>query len=211
MKNLEYEIAKLNANLATLPLEIKEIFGRSIQDLQSGDLTEKSLQIGDKFPDFSLVNSKREEIELGKLLKKGKVIVAFFRGSWCPYCNLELRALQQNLTHFTAVEATLLAISPQVPKFSEALLTDNNLDFELLFDEDNTLAISVGISFELQDYAISSYDRLGINLSAYNGNDSNRLPVPAVFVIDPDYTITYRFMDVNYMNRLNIEELIAQL
>jgi peroxiredoxin len=211
MENLQHEIAKLNSNLANLPLEIKEIFGRSIQDLQSGDLTEKSLQMGDKFPDFNLVNSQHNEIELGKLLKKGKVIVAFFRGSWCPYCNLELRALQQHLTHFTTAEATLLAISPQLPKFSEALVTDHNLDFELLFDEGNALAMRVGISFELQDYAISSYDHLGINLSGYNGNESNRLPVPAIFVIDPDYTIVYRFMDVNYMNRLSIKEVIAQL
>jgi len=93
MKNLEHKIAKLNANLANLRLEIKEIFGRSIQDFQSGDLTEKSLQIGDKVPNFSLMNSLHSKIELGKLLENGTVSVAFFRGNWCPYCNLELRLI----------------------------------------------------------------------------------------------------------------------
>ncbi|WP_343557022.1 redoxin domain-containing protein [Sphingobacterium sp.] len=164
MRNLEYEIAKLNANLANLPLEIKEIFGRSIQDLQSEDLTEKSLQVGDKFPDISLVNSQHKEIELEKLLKKGKVIVTFFSGSWCPYYDLELRALQEKLSYFKENGVSLLAISPQMPRYNDQLRGD--------------LAL---------------------------------LPVPAVFVIERDYTISYRFMDDNYMNRLNVVELIAQL
>lgn len=211
MKNLENEIAKLNADLANLPSEVKETFRRSIGELSAMDLIERSIQVGDKFPDFGLLNTENKRIELSELLSKGKVIVAFFRGSWCPYCNLELRALQENLPYFKEYGVSLLAISPQMPQYNDQFRGDLALDFELLFDEDNLLANNCGISFELQDYAISSYDHLGINLSGYNGNENNRLPVPAVFVIERDYTISYRFMDVNYMNRLNVEELIAQL
>ncbi|WP_312336031.1 peroxiredoxin-like family protein [Sphingobacterium sp.] len=211
MKSLEHEIAKLNADLANLPSEVKETFRRSIEDLSAMNLIEKSIQVGDKFPDFSLLNKENKYIELGELLIKGKVIVAFFRGSWCPYCNLELRALQEKLPYFKEYGVSLLAISPQMPRYNNQISGELALDFELLFDEDNLLANNCGISFELQDYAISSYDQLGINLSGYNGNENNRLPVPAVFVIEGDYTISYRFMDVNYMNRLNVEELIAQL
>ncbi|MDR0265773.1 MAG: AhpC/TSA family protein [Sphingobacterium sp.] len=211
MKSLEHEIAKLNADLANLPSEVKETFRRSIEDLSAMNLIEKSIQVGDKFPDFSLLNKESKYIELGELLIKGKVIVAFFRGSWCPYCNLELRALQEKLPYFKEYGVSLLAISPQMPRYNNQISGELALDFELLFDEDNLLANNCGISFELQDYAISSYDQLGINLSGYNGNENNRLPVPAVFVIEGDYTISYRFMDVNYMNRLNVEELIAQL
>jgi Peroxiredoxin len=207
MKSLEHEIAKLNADLANLPSEVKEIFRRSIEDLSAMDLIEKSIQVGDKFPDFSLLNTENRRIELGELLIKGKVIVAFFRGSWCPFCNLELRALQENLPYFKEYGVSLIAISPQMPQYNDQLSSDLALDFELLFDEDNLLANNCGISFELQDYANSTYNKLGIRLKEYNGNDNNGLPVPAVFVIDKDGRVSYRFLDVNYTNRLCIDEL----
>lgn len=104
-----------------------------------------------------------------------------------------------------------MAISPQTHDYSEELKGNHNLDFELLTDKNNTLAKQIGISFELQDYIIPVYGSLGIELSEYNENDNNELPVPAVFVIDTNGSITYKFVDANYMNRINIKELIEQL
>jgi peroxiredoxin len=148
---------------------------------------------------------------LRELLKNGKVIVAFFRGSWCPYCNLELKALQGNLRQITDRNATLVAISPQTTDYSEELRNNHHLDFELLTDKDNALAKQLGISFGLQDFVIPTYGSLGIDLSEYNANDNNELPIPAVFVIDTDGNIIYRFVDTNYMNRIDIQELIEQV
>nr|WP_293936338.1 redoxin domain-containing protein [Sphingobacterium sp. UBA5996] len=104
---------------------------------------------------------------------------------------------------------SLLAISPQMPRYNDQLRGDLALDFEWLFDEDNMLANNCGISFELQDYANSTYNKLGIRLSEYNGNDNNGLPAPAVFVIDKDCRVSYRFLDVTYTNRISIDELLA--
>lgn len=212
MKDLENQIEELNENLAKqLPREVLEVFGKSIQDLKTKNIEENSIATGETFPDFSLPNTNNEIVKLKELLQNGKVIVAFFRGSWCPYCNLELKALQDSLKQITDRKATLVAISPQTPDYNEELKGNHILDFELLTDKDNALAKQLGISFGLQDYVVPTYGSLGIELSEYNENDNNELPVPAVFVIDTNGSITYKFVDTNYMNRINIKELIEQL
>lgn len=212
MKNLKLQIEELNENLAQqLPTEVLEVFSKSIQDLKAKNIEEKSISIGNLFPDFSLPNTNDETVQLKELLKNGKVIVAFFRGSWCPYCNLELNALQDNLKQIADREAALVVISPQTSDYNEELKGNHNLDFELLTDKNNALAKQLGISFGLQEYVVPTYNSLGIDLSEYNENENNELPVPAVFVIDINGSITYKFVDSNYMNRINIQELIAQL
>jgi cytochrome oxidase Cu insertion factor (SCO1/SenC/PrrC family) len=108
MKNLNQQIEELNENLAVqLSTEILEVLGQSIQDLKSKNIEENCIGIGNLFPDFNLPNSNNEIVRLKELLQKGKVIVAFFRGSWCPYCNLELKALQDSLKQITDKKATL--------------------------------------------------------------------------------------------------------
>lgn len=212
MKGLETQIEELNENLAKqLPTEVLEVFGKSIQDLKTKNIEENSIATGDRFPDFSLPNTNIEIVKLQELLQNGKVIVAFFRGSWCPYCNLELKALQDSLKQITDRKATLVAISPQTADYSEELKDNHILNFELLTDKNNTLAKQIGISFQLQDYVIPVYSSLGIELSEYNENDNNELPAPSVFVIDTNGGITYKFVDTNYMNRINIKKLIEQL
>lgn len=179
--------------------------------MKTKNIEENSIATGDTFPDFSLPNTNNEIVKLQELLQSGKVIVAFFRGSWCPYCNLELKVLQDSLKQITERKATLVAISPQTADYSEELKSNHILDFELLTDKNNDLAKQLGISFQLQDYVIPTYGSLGIELSEYNENDNHELPVPAVFVIDTNGSITYKFVDTNYMNRINIKELIEQL
>ncbi|SFN88934.1 Peroxiredoxin [Paenimyroides ummariense] len=212
MKNLSQQIEELNENLALqLPPEVLQVFRQSIQDLKTENIEEKCINTGDLFPDFSLPNSNNETIQLKELLKNGKVIVAFFRGNWCPYCNLELKALQHKLKDIADNKVTLVAISPQKIDYNEELKDNLDLGFELLTDRDNNLAKQLGISFKLQDYVIPVYESLGIELAEYNGNNDSELPVPAVFVIDINDKITYKFTDSNYMNRINIQELIEQL
>lgn len=212
MKNLTSQIEELNENLAKqLPLEVLEIFGKSIQELKTLMIEENSISIDEIFPDFSLYNTNNRLVELKELLQYGNVVVAFFRGNWCPYCNLELKALQDNLKQIIDRKVTLVAVSPQATHYSKELKNTHRLDFELLMDKDNILAKQLGISFKLQDYVVPIYDNLEIQLSEYNSNDNNELPIPAVFVINQDGRITYKYTDVNYMNRINIQELIDQL
>ncbi|QBQ41045.1 AhpC/TSA family protein [Sphingobacterium psychroaquaticum] len=212
MKKIAQQIEELNENLAQqLPREILEVFAKSIADLKTLSIEDHAIKTGDKFPDFSLPNTNDKNVSLKELLKRGKVIIAFFRGSWCPYCNIELKTLQDNLKQITDRNATLVAISPQTSYYNEELKNNHHLDFELVTDKNNALAKQLGISFELQDFVIPAYRNLGIDLSEYNKNNTNELPTPAIFVLDPNGTITYRFVDTNYMNRIDMQQLIEQL
>ena len=212
MNDLANQIEILNAELSKqVPQEILTVFQKSIEDLQSQNIEKNSLKVGDKIPDFCLPNANYEIICSENILKKGKMIVAFYRGSWCPYCNLELQELQKNLAKIIAKETALVAISPQSPDNSLTLSEKHNLQFEVLTDANNIFAKQLGITFKLQDFVLSSYKSIGINLKDFNKDEENTLPVPAVFLVNEKREILYNFFDVNYTNRINIEELLNLL
>lgn len=213
MTNLRKQIENLNNNMAEqVPQPVLDIFARSITELKQDNIESRSAKVGDAIPSFSLQNAKGETVDLDELLSKyDKIVLAFFRGVWCPYCNLELRALQQDLAKIEAKNVKLVAISPQMEAFNEAVSTDNALTFDVLTDANNAYAKQLGINFELQDFAVPVYKQMGIDLQIFNSNDENSLPMPAVFVVDKQKTITYSFVDANYMNRIDIDELIAAL
>ena len=212
MSELAKQIEQFNNELATqVPQEVLEAFGKSIKDLKTKNIEEKSIKLGVIMPDFSLPNAKNEIIHSKEILKSGKMIIAFYRGSWCPYCNLELKALQENLSKINDKKVSLVAISPQSPDNSLSIIEKHNLTFEVLTDKDNTFAKQLGIIFELQDFVLPFYNALGINLSSFNKNDDNSLPIPAVFVVNENGIIIYKFADANYMNRIDIDELLNTL
>lgn len=212
MSELAKQIEQFNNELATqVPQEVLEAFGKSIKDLKTKNIEEKSIKLGVIMPDFSLPNAKNEIIHSKEILKSGKMIIAFYRGSWCPYCNLELKALQENLSKINDKKVSLVAISPQSPDNSLTVIEKHNLTFEVLTDKDNTFAKQLGIIFELQDFVLPFYNALGINLSSFNKNDDNSLPIPAVFVVNENGIIIYKFADANYMNRIDIDELLNTL
>ncbi|MBF7091285.1 AhpC/TSA family protein [Flavobacterium sp. ALJ2] len=212
MNSLAKQIKNLNNQLSQqVPQEVLEVFEKSINDLKMQNIDKKSIKIGDIVTPFSLLNTKNQLIHSKDILKKGKTILAFYRGSWCPYCNLELRELQNNITKITDKKATLLAISPQSSDHSMALTEKHELTFEVLTDKNNKLAKQLGISFKLQEFALPIYQAIGINLEEFNQNDENTLPIPAVFVIDTDGSVIYKFIDTDYRNRLDIDELIQSL
>lgn len=212
MSELAKQIEQFNNELATqVPQEVLEAFGKSIKDLKTKNIEEKSIKLGAIMPDFSLPNAKNEIIHSKEILKSGKMIIAFYRGSWCPYCNLELKALQENLSKINDKKVSLVAISPQSPDNSLSIIEKHNLTFEVLTDKDNTFAKQLGIIFELQDFVLPFYNALGINLSSFNKNDDTSLPIPAVFVVNENGIIIYKFADANYMNRIDIDELLNTL
>ncbi|MBW3519156.1 peroxiredoxin-like family protein [Flavobacterium sp. NKUCC04_CG] len=213
MSNLAKQIEILNKELSKqLPDEINELFAQSIKDLKDQKIEEKAMTVGMSLPPFSLMNSESQKIDSQQLLGQyDKVVLFFFRGSWCPYCNLELRAIQELLVNNQLDRVGILAISPQLTTYSKQLIAENNLAFELLFDQNNELAKKLGIAFTLQDYAQVAYSGLGIDLSSFNGNNSNELPIPAVFVVDKNAIITYSFVDSNYTSRIDIDLLLKQL
>lgn len=212
MNELAKQIEQFNNELATqVPQEVLEAFGKSIEDLQKKKIEEKSIKLGEIMPEFLLPNVKNEIINSNEILKNGKMIIAFYRGSWCPYCNLELKMLQDHLPKIKDKKAMLVAISPQSPDNSLTVVEKHNLTFEVLTDKDNLFAKQLGISFELQDFVLPYYQALEIDLMHFNKNNDNSLPVPAVFVIDQNGKIIYKFVDANYMNRIDIDELLQTL
>ena len=212
MTDLATQIQQFNIKLAAqVPQEVLEAFGKSIEDLKTKNIEEKSIKIGETIPNFSLKNAKNEVVNSSDILKNGKMIIAFYRGSWCPYCNLELKALQEKISEFKEKNATLVAISPQSPDNSLTVIEKHHLTFEVLTDKDNVFAKQLGIVFELQDFVLPYYHALGIDLSSFNENTNNSLPIPAVFVVNESSKIIYKFADANYMNRIDIDELLKTL
>ena len=212
MTDLATQIQQFNIELAAqVPQEVLEAFGKSIEDLKTKNIEEKSIKIGETITNFSLKNAKNEVVNSSDILKNGKMIIAFYRGSWCPYCNLELKTLQEKISEFKEKNATLVAISPQSPDNSLTVIEKHHLTFEVLTDKDNVFAKQLGIVFELQDFVLPYYHALGIDLSSFNENADNSLPIPAVFVVNESSKIIYKFADANYMNRIDIDELLKTL
>ncbi|AZB23335.1 peroxiredoxin-like family protein [Chryseobacterium bernardetii] len=212
MNTLAKQIEHLNQELSSqLPQDILDAFGKSIEDLKTGKFEENSIQIGGQIPEFSLPNALGKIVSSEEILKNEKIVLAFYRGGWCPYCNLELKFLQDSLIRIKNKGAALIAVSPQSPDHSLSMIEKNNLEFEVLTDIDNNFAKKLGIVFQLQDFVLPYYKGLGIFLSDFNKNNDNTLPIPAVFVVDKNRVVTYRFLDVNYMNRVDVEKLIEAL
>lgn len=213
MSNLAKQIDNLNSKMAKeLPKEILEVFAQGITDFKATNLEAQAIQVGMPLPPFSLKNSLNQTVNSDDLRRQyDKVILFFFRGSWCPYCNLELRAIQDELISKQRRDIHILAISPQLPEHSKQLVEQYTLEFDLLADFDNRYAKKLGICLPIPEYSLSTYKNLGISLSDYNGTPHAEVPIPAVLVINKHGVITYSFIDSNYMNRIDIDLLLKQL
>lgn len=179
--------------------------------LAESGIAEKSLKVGDRAPDFNLPNATGEEVRLKELLDKGPVVLNFYRGGWCPYCNLELNAYQRLLPDINELGASFVAISPQTPDNSLSTAEKYELKFQVLSDVGNKLADQFGLVFKLPTELQELYNKFGIILPKYNGDESWELPMPGTYVIDKDGTVSYAFADADYTKRAEPDEIIAKL
>ena len=171
-----------------------------------------AIAIGQQAPNFELPNPNGEMISLEHLLSNGPVIVTFYRGSWCPYCNLQLRALQARLKEIHALGATLVAISPQVPDGSLTEDEISKMDFTVLSDQDANIASQYGVAWEVPAFLIEHMrtDR-NLDLETINNGNGSVLPIPATFVLDRNGIITWRYVDVDYRTRSEPDDIIEAL
>ncbi|MBU2928563.1 peroxiredoxin-like family protein [Winogradskyella psychrotolerans] len=171
-----------------------------------------ALKIGDKAIDFELPNPKGQLISLSGLLKKGPVVVTFYRGSWCPYCNLQLRALQAKLSDIEDLGTTLVAISPEVPDDSLTENEINTMAFTVLSDQDAKIASQYGVAWEVPEFLMEHMrvDR-GLDLKKINNGNANVLPIPATFIVDTDGIIKWNYVNVDYRTRSEPDEIIDAL
>jgi peroxiredoxin len=153
----------------------------------------------------------RRTISLGDLRRVGPVVVTFYRGQWCPYCDLQLRAYQEALPRIRALGATLVAISPQTPDESLSTAEKRRLEFHVLSDAGNHVARAWGLVWKVGASLDSLHKAFGIDLAASNGDGSNELPVPATFIVDPSGRIAFAHYDANWRVRLEPAALLAAL
>lgn len=194
-----------------LPQEVRDTMSTATANLAASGILDSAIHLGDTAPDFVLPNATGAEVRLSELLAKGPVVLSFYRGQWCPYCNLELRALQQALPEIVAAGATLVAVSPQTPDNSLSTVEKHELTFEVLSDVNNEVGRRYGLVFRLPEQLHSIYTSFGIDLPAHNGNKTFELPIAATYVIDSDGTVAHAFVDADYTKRLDPVDILATL
>jgi len=169
------------------------------------------LKIGDTMPRFTIADPTGGQHDLAKLLEQGPVVLTFYRGSWCPYCATELGNLQERLDQINQTGATVLAISPEKPRNTEAMARQKDYGFHFGTDRDNTLAKRLALAFTLDSETIEKYKQYGINLPESNDIDTWELPIPATYVIDTNGTIKYAFVDEDYSKRADYDQVVMTL
>ena len=166
---------------------------------------------GQVFPLFSLPDANGSIVSASELLKRGPLVVAFYRGGWCPFCNLELNALQLALPEINARGGSLVAISPQTPERSAETARLSRLSFHLLIDRGNLFARELGLVYRLPAVMQTDYQKKGLLLPAINGDDSWELPIPATYLVGQDGVIVDAFLDADFYHRKDPQELVEEL
>tara|TARA_R110001583_G_scaffold11613_9_gene52265 strand:+ start:58088 stop:58741 length:654 start_codon:yes stop_codon:yes gene_type:complete len=171
-----------------------------------------AIKLGAQAPRFELPNQQGKSVSLDDLLTKGPVVVTFYRGSWCPYCNLQLRALQEKLGEIHGLGAELIAISPQVPDGSLSKDEISAMDFIVLSDQNAKVAAKFGVAWVVPEFMLEHMrvDRK-LDLEAINNGNGSIMPIPATFVLNSAGEVTWRFVDVDYRTRSEPADIIDAL
>jgi peroxiredoxin len=191
--------------------EVLETMHRATAELIDTAQARRARKAGDTAPEFTLLDPDGKPVSSRELLAKGPLVISFYRGVWCPYCNLELQALQAALPSITARGASLVAISPQTAPNSRRSQRENKLDFPILSDVKSQVANAFGIRFALPDYLVELYKGFGNNLPAVNDDPAWVLPMPARYVIGTDGIIAYSEVNPDYTQRPDPSELLPVL
>lgn len=206
-----FQAERAKAGGPALSAKDREIMGRAARDLVAA-MPDPGLKVGENAPDFSLPNAFGKQVQLSDLLAEGPVVLTFYRGAWCPYCNLQLHGLQQTLPHIEQQGARLVAVTPQQPDKSREQVEKDGYPFEILSDLDDLAMKAYGLYYEVPGDLSEVYmDRLSVDLAEYNGEGRHVLPVPATFVIDREGVIRAAFADVDYRKRVEPADIVQAL
>jgi len=193
------------------PPEIHPVMERATAELIASGQASRAIKAGDLAPPFSLTDQNGTVVSSAELRDKGPLVVTFYRGVWCPYCNLDLQAMNEALPTLQSYGASLVAISPQTAANSRKSVRTNQLNFPVLSDPHNDTAAAFGLRFTLPDYLIDLYKSLKNDLPAFNGDPGWTLPMPARYVIGQDGIVLYSEVNPDYTHRPDPEELLPAL
>jgi peroxiredoxin len=195
-----------------VPADRQAIIERHIDALRNGAIARMMLKVGDRAPPIVLRNAKGKSVDIRALLKRGPVIVTFYRGGWCPYCNLALKAFAEILPEIQAAGASLVAISPEKPDETLSTAEKNALAFEVLSDVGQQVGRAFGLVYEFTGELRSAYQGFGLDIPARNGTPGEwALPVSATYVIDRAGTIIYAYTQVDYRHRADPRDVLKVL
>ena len=192
------------------PAERLKVYEEGVELVKKSGVVEKALKVGDKAPDFELPDASGNKVRLSNLLKQGPVVVTWYRGGWCPYCNIALRGFQKVLPEIKAEGASLVALSPETPENTGKTSEKDALGFEVLSDAKCQAAHAFGVAYKLPPILVDQF-KGRLDLAKYNGDDSHELPLGATYVIDREGVIRYAFVDGDYRKRAEPSEVLAAL
>jgi peroxiredoxin len=195
----------------SVPHSVIETMHRATAELIASGAASRAKKAGDIAPSFSLKDPEGNVVSSNELLKKGPLVVSFYRGVWCPYCNMELQALEAAKPQFDKYGASLVAISPQTAPNSRKSMRQNKLSFPILSDVKGKVGAAFGLRFELPEYLVELYRGLKNDLPAFNDDPNWTLPMPARYVIGQDGTILYSEVNPDYTHRPEPEDMIPVL
>ncbi len=193
------------------PKDVLAVMEKATINLRASGIESKALLTGDKIPNFTLPNQHGVARRFNDYLARGPVVLNIYRGGWCPYCNLEMRALHQVLPEIKKRGAQLVAMSPETPEKAEQTSKRNEIDIDILSDSGNRVSAQLGLVFELPEELRPIYEKFGIDIPGYNGDRTFKLPVPATYIISRDGIIRHHFVNADYTDRLEPAEILAAL
>lgn len=208
MPSLSEQLAeKAAASAANAPQERRDAFKQGIDVVRESGIEKSAKQTGDMAVDGELTGWDGTSVKLSELWEEGPVVLMWYRGGWCPYCNIQLRAMQKSLDAIESAGARLVVLTPELPEKAKKTAESNDLDIVALHDKDSQLARKYGILFDLPEPIVPIY-RDKLKLSTFNGNDKMELPLSATYVIDTSGKITYSFLDADYKQRAEPAEVV---
>lgn len=196
------------ASATRLPENVRQTYAQGIEIVRATGIEKSAKQVGDEAIDAELSGWDGNSVKLSDLWQEGPIVLMWYRGGWCPYCNIQLRVMQQSMDKIENAGAKLVVLTPELPEKAKETADANDLDIVALHDRDNSLARKYGLVFQLPEAIVPSY-RDKLKLPEYNGNDAMELPLSATYVIDQSGKITYAFLDADYKKRAEPSEVIA--
>lgn len=212
MPQLHDAIAAFKEGLPKMaPADVLATMDQCTIDLKNSGIEERALRAGDAMPDFELPDQHGELRRLSTYLAKSPVVLNVYRGGWCPYCNMEMKALHDALPEILARGAILIGLTPETPDQAQITAKNSDIAIDILSDAGNRVSRQIGLVFKLPAALRPIYEKFGIDIPAHNGDDSFELPVPATYIIGRNGVIAYAYIDADYTSRMEPSEIVAQL
>ncbi|MGH3728020.1 MAG: peroxiredoxin-like family protein [Micromonosporaceae bacterium] len=207
----DYKRRQEAGQVPPITTEHLNVMYRATDDLIGTGQHERTLKVGETFPDFELPDESGKLVSSEPLLAAGPLVVVFYRGIWCDYCNFELEALEEVYPRIRELGAELVGVSPVTMPGLRAAIRRNQLSFRLLGDRGNSYARRFNIVYRLSDELQTVWRSFGMDFTKINGDDSLTLPMPAVYVAGPDHVVRFAEVHPDYWNRAEPEEVVAVL